>query len=57
MCDCTCHDHGGCPDVDVLSIRAALMAHLMESSDPCQDRGVEWPCDVAQALYPEEISS
>ncbi len=34
----------------VLAIRSALSHHLDPGTDPCQDRGVEWPCDVADAL-------
>lgn len=30
--------------------RAALRRHLSVSKDPCQDRGVDHPCDVADAL-------
>ena len=33
--------------IDVVS---ALNHHLSPDNDPCQDRGVEWPCDVAEAL-------
>lgn len=28
----------------------SLSHHLTEKTDPCKDRGVDWPCDVAQAL-------
>lgn len=35
------------------SIRMALAHHLDSGTDPCQDRGVDWPCDVADALLPE----
>jgi hypothetical protein len=31
-------------------IRKALVHHLDARNDPCQDRGVDWPCDVADAL-------
>lgn len=31
-------------------LRTALAHHLGAGTDPCQDRGVEWPCDVAAAL-------
>jgi hypothetical protein len=31
-------------------IRSALSHHLDAGTDPCQDRGVDWPCDVADAL-------
>lgn len=32
------------------NITTALAHHLDSGTDPCQDRGVEWPCDVAAAL-------
>ena len=32
------------------NLRNRLAHHLTERTDPCQDRGVEWPCDVAAAL-------
>jgi len=35
-------------------IRSALSHHLNAGADPCQDRGVDWPCDVAAALLPTE---
>ena len=31
-------------------IATDLAHHLDAESDPCQDRGVDWPCDVAAAL-------
>lgn len=31
-------------------IRKSLVHHLYPFTDPCKDRGVEWPCDVADAL-------
>ncbi len=32
-----------------------LRRHMNAGEDPCQDRGVDWPCDVAEALMdPEE---
>jgi hypothetical protein len=31
-------------------VREALKHHLVERDDPCQDRGADWPCDVARAL-------
>ena len=31
-----------------------LAHHLTEHSDPCQDRGVHWPCDVADAIAGRE---
>jgi hypothetical protein len=31
-------------------LREALKHHLTEKDDPCGDRGVSWPCDVASAL-------
>jgi hypothetical protein len=27
-----------------------LANHFTEANDPCADRGVEWPCDVARAF-------
>ena len=27
-----------------------LAHYLTKQRDPCQDRGVEWPCDVAETL-------
>lgn len=41
------------PD-DLATIRYDLRRHLSAEHDPCQDRGVDWPCDVADALLPEE---
>jgi hypothetical protein len=36
---------------DVLALlRQELAHHLTERDDPCEDRGVDWPCDVARAL-------
>lgn len=32
-------------------VDAALRHHLNAVDDPCDDRGVEWPCDVADALH------
>ena len=34
----------------VATLRLRLAHHLTELEDPCQDRGVDWPCDVAVAL-------
>ena len=34
----------------VATLRLKLAHHLTENEDPCQDRGVDWPCDVADAL-------
>lgn len=31
-------------------IRQKLAHHLAADTDPCQDRGASWPCDVADAL-------
>lgn len=31
-------------------LRQELANHLAAGDDPCQDRGVDWPCDVADAL-------
>ena len=38
------------PTATVESLRVDLAHHLNERNDPCQDRGVNWPCDVARAL-------
>lgn len=27
-----------------------LARHMNSGDDPCQDRGVDWPCDVAEAF-------
>lgn len=35
------------------NIRQKLAHHLTAEDDPCQDRGVSWPCDVADALGPD----
>ena len=35
---------------DLDRIKTALSHHLTPSADPCQDRGIYWPCDVAEAL-------
>jgi hypothetical protein len=40
-------------ELELERIRAELNHHLDPLSDPCQDRGVDWPCDVAMALRPE----
>jgi len=37
-------------DLAFEQIRAALVHHLEARYDPCQDRGVDWPCDVAATL-------
>ena len=39
---------------DATAIRSALSHHLDAGADPCQDRGVYWPCDVADALLRAE---
>lgn len=31
-----------------LGLPDKLMHHMSEKDDPCQDRGVEWPCDIAR---------
>jgi hypothetical protein len=36
--------------VVAMRLRRALGHHLDPDSDPCQDRGVDWPCDVADAF-------
>lgn len=36
--------------VVALRLRRVLQHHFAAESDPCQDRGVEWPCDVADAF-------
>lgn len=35
------------------AVRTQLANHGTEQDDPCQDRGVDWPCDVAAALWPD----
>lgn len=32
---------------------SSLSHHLDSGTDPCGDRGVTWPCDVACALNPQ----
>ena len=34
---------------------SSLSHHLDLGTDPCEDRGVEWPCDVACALSPQLV--
>lgn len=41
-----------CPQAE--SIKSKLAHHLNPRQDPCQDRGVDWPCDVAKALLGNE---
>ncbi len=36
---------------DLEKARTMLIHHDNASDDPCQDRGVDWPCDVAHDLY------
>ena len=37
-------------------LQDALKHHLSAKTDPCQDRGVDWPCDVAEAFgFPKEM--
>lgn len=35
---------------EVRVLRRNLLHHLDPHSDPCQGRGVDWPCDVAAAF-------
>jgi hypothetical protein len=32
------------------TLRLKLVRHMSQYEDPCEDRGVEWPCDVARAF-------
>lgn len=34
----------------VQEIKKSLAHHLHPTDDPCTDRGISWPCDVAEAL-------
>lgn len=36
--------------VSVADLRRKLAYHLVPGTDPCQDHGCDWPCDVATAL-------
>lgn len=36
--------------VKAREIRTRLEHHLRPNTDPCQDRGCGWPCDVAEAF-------
>jgi hypothetical protein len=38
------------PETGTEALRAKLRQHLAEATDPCQDRGAPWPCDVAEAV-------
>lgn len=35
------------------TVRMQLAHHATAEDDPCADRGVSWPCDVASVLWPD----
>lgn len=39
-----------CYEAGRSEVRSKLSSHMSEREDPCYERGVDWPCDVAKAL-------
>ena len=43
------------PSAQLRHLGGVLYHHLLPSTDPCEDRGTSWPCDVALALHGVDV--